>query len=77
MHSFVEGGGGAGPGPREGEGYGQGNPRQLIFIIHSQQKYFLGTYTKFLKTAISFIMSVCPSFPKEQLGSHWNVFHEI
>ena len=63
---------------RGGRGRGQGNPRQLIFIIHPpplQKK--LGAFAKFRKITISFIMSVCPSLPKEQLDSHLKAFHEI
>ena len=48
MHSFVE-----------GRGRGQGNPRQLIFIIHSQQNFFLGTFAKFRKTTIN---TLAPEF---------------
>jgi len=32
---------------------------------------------KLRKATISFIMSVCPSVRKEQLGSYWTDFHDI
>ena len=39
--------------------------------------YLLGVFAKLRKATISFVMSVRPSVPKEQLGSHWTDFHEI
>jgi len=38
---------------------------------------FLGAFAKLRKATISFVMSVCPSVRKEQLGSRWTDFHEI
>jgi hypothetical protein len=34
-------------------------------------------FAKFQKAIISFIMSICPSVRKEQLGSHWTDMHDI
>jgi hypothetical protein len=36
----------------------------------------VGDYKKLRKGTIRFVMSVCPSVPMEQLGSHWTDFHE-
>jgi hypothetical protein len=71
MHSFVVGrGGGEG-----GEGAWTGKSKTAYFY-HSfpTTNFFLGTSAKFRKTTIRFIVSVCPSFHKEQLGFHWKVF---
>jgi hypothetical protein len=40
----------------------------------------VGSFAKFRKATISFVMSICPSFhpfSKKQLGSHLTDFHEI
>jgi hypothetical protein len=36
---------------------------------------FLGTYSKFKKFTIGFVMSACLSFRMEHFGSHWKDFH--
>ena len=38
---------------------------------------FLGTFGKFQKVTVSFIMSVCLSICMEQLGCNWMNFCEI
>ena len=35
----------------------------------------LRAFTKLRKATISFVMSVCPAVPIEQLGSNWKDFH--
>jgi hypothetical protein len=40
-------------------------------------KDFLGGFAKFRKATTSFVMSVCPFLPMEQLVSHWIEFYEI
>ena len=44
--------------------------------IH-QNAQFLGSFAKFRKATVSFVMSVRPFVRLEQLGSHWADFHEI
>ena len=38
---------------------------------------FLVAFAKLRKATISFVMSVCLSVRMEQLGHHWEDFHEI
>jgi hypothetical protein len=37
---------------------------------------FLGVLGKLRKATINFVMSVCPSVSRKQLGSQWKDFHE-
>ena len=41
------------------------------------QSSSLGAFAKLRTATVTFVMSVRPSFPKEQLGSHWTDCHEI
>jgi hypothetical protein len=75
MNAFVRGR--AGLDRRRGEESWTGKSKTAYFIIYPPHQKKLGASTKFRKATISFIMSVCPSLPKEQRGSHWKVFHEI
>ena len=49
--------------------------------LKAKEKVFkvtiLGSFAKFRKATISFVMSVCPSVRMEQFGSHWIAFREI
>jgi len=49
----------------------------VVFCIYE----FLGAFAKLRKVTISFVMpvrlSLCSSFPMEQLGSQWTDFSEI
>ena len=49
----------------------------LKFVICFLRLMFEGAFAKLRKTAISCVMSVCPSVHVEQLGLHWTDFHEI
>ena len=51
--------------------------RESAERLEPQKKVILGTFAKFRKAIISFIMSVCPSVRMEQLGSQWMDFHEV
>jgi hypothetical protein len=50
------------------------------YFLHSELLFsllILGAFTKSRKTAIKFVMSVCPSILMERLDSHCKNFHEI
>jgi hypothetical protein len=42
-----------------------------------ESSFFFRRVSKLATKTIYFIMSVRPSGPMEQLGSHWTEFHEI
>ena len=48
-----------------------------IKTICEQHVEFLGAFAKFRKETVSLVMSVRLSVRMEQLGSHWQDFHEI
>jgi hypothetical protein len=52
-------------------------PHTLTRIIYVISLVILGAFAKFRKATISCVMSVRLSVRMEQLGSHWNDFHEI
>jgi len=40
-------------------------------------KYVLGAFTKLRQATVSFVIYVCLSILREQLGSHWTVFMKL
>ena len=51
-------------------------PFCFYFALFSMES-FLAAFTKLRKATITFVMSVRPSVPMEQLGSHWTDIHNI
>ena len=49
----------------------------LIWYTLGKLQGFLGAFAKLRRATINFVMSDCPSFRTEQLGSHWTDFHEF
>jgi hypothetical protein len=58
-----------------GEGGGVIN---IFLIIYRREKWWFmfRHFLKIAKSDFSFVMSVCPSFRIEELGSHWRDFDE-
>jgi hypothetical protein len=53
-------------------GYCENYTQHSVGKMHN----FLAPFANLRKVTITFVMSVCPSVPMEQLGSHWKDFHE-
>ena len=52
--------------------------KQASFLcVPGHHSLFLGAFTELQKAIVSFVVSVCPSVPMEELGSHWMGFCEI
>ena len=57
--------------------YHSHNEKVIISLFGIPNSLFLGAVEKLLKATISLVMSVRVSLHMEQLGSHWNDFHEV
>jgi hypothetical protein len=53
------------------------NARWISTLVVCFYFPLLSAFAKLRKTTITFVMSVCPSVRKEQLGSHWTDLHKI
>jgi hypothetical protein len=49
----------------------------LLWDNCNSLSFLIGSFAILRKASISFVMSVCPSFPMEHLGSHRMDFHEF